>query len=409
MQRLFWHFYLFIFLVLLGVGWAVEQLWQQWQPDAEPPWLASYSQLLHQQLQQPSEQWQQQLSLPYVAVAADSISWLPAEQQQLEQGLLLTLFETDSVYFYYQQQQQLWRIGPLPLQQAGDTIWFTLLFFLLLAVAVALWLWPVARDIRSLQQSLTQFSADRDSTLSLPAHSFIAPIADSFSHMREHIRDLVNLQREMTHAVSHEPRTPIARLSFALEMASGLSAQERDLMSADVRELQQLVDEILDYARLETGKMPLHIQQIDLNELINNLQEKLALLPGAELSLQLPTQAMVFADAHYLERALQNLLVNAKKYARQQIRLTLQQHQQYWQLDVEDDGPGIPQPLRQEILKPFFRVEASRNKQAGGFGLGLAIVHRVMQWHQGSVSVQDSSLGGACFSLRLPLQQNRRL
>jgi two-component system OmpR family sensor kinase len=180
-------------------------------------------------------------------------------------------------------------------------------------------------------------------------------------------------------------------------------------MSADVRELQQLVDEILDYARLETGKMPLHIQQIDLNELINNLQEKLALLPGAELSLQLPTQAMVFADAHYLERALQNLLVNAKKYARQQIRLTLQQPQQYWQLDVEDDGPGIPQPLRQEILKPFFRVEASRNKQAGGFGLGLAIVHRVMQWHQGSISVSESSLGGACFSLRLPLQQDRRL
>ena len=175
-------------------------------------------------------------------------------------------------------------------------------------------------------------------------------------------------------------------------------------MSADVRELQQLVDEILDYARLETGQLPLQLQHIDLNELINNVQEKLAPLPGAAISLYLPPHATLYADAHYLERALQNLLVNAKKYARQQIRLTLRSQQQYWQITVEDDGPGIPAPLRQDVIKPFFRVEASRNKQAGGFGLGLAIVHRVVQWHQGSLSIGDSSLGGASFSLRLPQQ-----
>lgn len=405
MQRLFWHFYLFIFLVLLGIGWAVEQLWQQWQPDSTPPWLHSYVSLLQQQLQQPPAQWQQSLSLPFTAVPADSISWLPAEQQQLASGQVISLFEADTVYFYFQQQQQLWRIGPLQLQQQADTIWFTLLFFLLLAVAVALWLWPVARDIRSLQRSLMQFSANRDSTITLPARSFIAPIADSFQLMREQIRDLLNLQREMTHAVSHELRTPIARLSFALEIASGLTVEERDLMSADVRELQQLVDEILDYARLETGQLPLQLQYIDLNELINNLQEKLAPLPGPAIRLQLPPRAMLYADAHYLERALQNLLINAKKYAHKQICLTLRQHKQCWQIQVEDDGPGIPAALRQDILKPFFRLEASRNKQGGGFGLGLAIVQRVIQWHQGSIRVSDSSLGGACFSLRLPLQQ----
>ena len=116
-------------------------------------------------------------------------------------------------------------------------------------------------------------------------------------------------------------------------------------------------------------------------------------------------EAVRDADAHYLERALQNLLINAKKYAHQQIFLTLRQHKQCWQIQVEDDGPGIPAALRQDILKPFFRLEASRNKQGGGFGLGLAIVQRVIQWHQGSIRVSDSSLGGACFSLRLPLQR----
>lgn len=409
MQRLFWHFYLFLFLVLLGIGWAVEQLWQQWQPDTSPAWLNSYTQLLQQQLQQPAALWQSQISLPYAELSPDSISWLPQEQQQLQQGNIVTLFEADNVYFYYQQAQQLWRLGPLPLVQQEGATWFTLLFFVLLAVAVALWLWPVARDIRSLQQSLSQFSSNSDSSIAVPAHSFIAPIAQSFRQMSLQIRDLLNLQREMTHAVSHELRTPIARLNFALEMATQLPEDERRLMCEDVRELQQLVDEILDYARLETGQLPLQLQQINLTELIINLNEKLLPLPGAVVSLNLPEQALLFGDGHYLERALQNVLVNAKKYARQRITLTLQLQQQQndWHIAIEDDGPGIPAAMREEILKPFFRLEASRNKQGGGFGLGLAIVQRIVQWHQGSISVSNSAtLGGARFCLRLPRRQS---
>lgn len=402
MQRLFWHFYLFIFLLLIAAGWTVEQLWQQWQPTIEPPWLASYSQLLQQNLQQPPAQWQQLIPLTITAQPLDSISWLPAEQQRLQQGAVLSLFDTEQVFFYYQHDGKLWQLGPLPLTEADGASWFTLLFFIILAVAIALWLWPVARDIRQLQLNLQQFSVNTDTRLQLPAHSFIAPIADSFQQMSLQIKDLLKLQREMTQAVSHELRTPIARLSFALEMAQQLPEQERQLMLQDVRELQQLVDEILDYARLESGQLPLQMQQIDLSELIINLQEKLSPLPGAAIALQLPQQALLFGDGHYLERALQNLLVNAKKYASARIELTLQQHKQYWEIKVSDDGPGIPTELWQDVLKPFFRVEASRNKSAGGFGLGLAIVQRVAQWHQGSLQVGRATLGGACFTLRLP-------
>lgn len=400
MQRLFWHFYLFIFLVLLGAGWTVEQLWQQWQPAAEPPWLGSYTSLLQQQLQQ--QQWQDKIPLSASKLPADSISWLAHELQQLQQGKVLTLFETEQVYFYYLTDDTLWRLGPLQLQQNDGATWFTLLFFLLLAIAVALWAWPVARDIRTLQHSLQQFSANTETQLQLPAHSFIAPIAHSFAQMSNQIRDLLKLQREMTHAVSHELRTPIARLSFALEMANQLPEQEKQLMLQDVRELQQLVDEILDYARLESGQLPLQMQQIDLTELISNVQEKLTPLPGAAIKLVLPSNAMLYGDGHYLERALQNLLVNAKKYACQHICVTLRRHNNFWKIVVEDDGPGVPSALQQDILKPFYRVEASRNKHSGGFGLGLAIVQRVAQWHQGSISVTDSALGGACFTLLLP-------
>lgn len=402
MQRLFWHFYLFIFLVLLGSGWAVEQLWQHWNPPAQQPWLASYTALLQQQLQQPASTWPDTIPLTILAQPADSISWLADELAQLQQGNVISLFEAEKVYFYYLSNQQLLQLGPLTLVQNDGASWFTLLFFVLLAIAVAAWLWPVARDINSLQHSLTKFSVNIDTTLQLPSRSFIAPIAQSFQQMSMQIRELLKLQREMTQAVSHELRTPIARLSFALEMAQQLPEQERQLMLQDVRELQQLVDEILDYARLETGQIPLQMQQIDLTELIANVQEKLEPLPGAAIILQLPEHAVLYGDGHYLERALQNLLVNAKKYAVQHIRLRLSKHKQCWQLDIEDDGPGIPEHLRQEIFKPFFRVEASRNKQAGGFGLGLAIVQRVAIWHKGDIGVMQSTLGGAHFVLRLP-------
>lgn len=402
MQRLFWHFYLFIFLVLLGLGWAVEQLWQQWQPAAEPAWISSYTAMLQQQVQQADMRWTQALGIDASRLEPGAVSWLPQEQQQLAQGKVITLYEADKVYFYYQSASALWRFGPLTLAQDDGATWFTLLFFVLLAIAIALWLWPVARDISALQQGLQQFSRNPDTKLTLPARSFIAPIASRFQQMSNQIRDLLSLQREMTHAVSHELRTPIARLSFALEMASQLPEADRQAMLQDVRELQQLVDEILDYARLEAGQLPLQLQQVDLVELLNNLQEKLAPIPGAVISLHLPDKLSWYCDGHYLERAVQNLLLNAKKFAVSQVTLTLSADQHACYLSVEDDGPGIAPGLREQVLQPFYRIEASRNKRDGGFGLGLAIVQRVVQWHRGNITVGESALGGARFELRLP-------
>lgn len=402
MQRLFWHFYLVIFLVLLGSGWAVEQLWQKWQPNLEPAWLASYEKQLANGLSQPSQQWPNFIDLAISAVEFDSISWLPAEQQQLQQGKIIKLFQADAVYFYYLQQDQLWRLGPLPLtQESHATAWFNLLFFVLLAIALALWLWPIARDIRKLQQGLHSFDQHNKIDLTLPKHSVIAPISQSVQQLTEQVTNLLNLQREMTQAVSHELRTPIARLNFALEMAHQLPSDERKMMLQDVRELQQLVDEILDYARLETAQSPLNYQHINLTELLTNLQEKLSPLPGAAISMQLTAEAMCYGDGHYLERAIQNIIINAKRYAKQHIKLSLLPISAGWQVVVEDDGPGIPAALRQQVLEPFYRQESSRNKQGGGFGLGLAIVQRIMQWHNGHINISDSALGGACFTLTL--------
>ncbi|WP_337880358.1 ATP-binding protein [Rheinheimera sp.] len=399
MPRLFLHFYLFISLVLVGIGWTVERLWQQVHAEQVPAWVLVLAGQISQQLkQQQLAANSHDLVLPVTALPEGSILWSDAELQQLQQGEVIPLFTKDQAFFYAMQQQQLWQLGPLDLTDDSQVpgYWFSLLFLGLLAVAVWLWLWPVARDLQRLKQQLQQGQSPVEA---LPVRSFIAPIAHSFQQMRQQIERLLGLQREMTQAVSHELRTPLARLSFALELSS-LPETEKELMLKDVKELELLVDEMLDYARLESAQPALDWQQVDLTELLQNLCEKLSPLPGAAIETRLPPVALWWCDAHYLERAVQNLVVNAKRYAKSRVLLSLQLTATDCLLQVDDDGPGIPAAQRAEILKPFVRLDPSRQKGFGGFGLGLAIVCRVLEWHQAELEVQSNSWGGARFVLR---------
>lgn len=400
MSRLFLHFYLFISLVLIGIGWTVERLWQETQTQI-PSWVLLVTDSLQTQL---STQTLPEAKLPSALRAtllpAGSILWSDTELKQLESGQVLPLFTQDQVFFYAMQQGQLWQLGPANLADSTvPSYWFSLLFLGLLAVAVWLWLWPVARDIQQLRQQL----AKTDATVAVPSRSFIAPIARSFEQMRQQIQRLLGLQREMTHAVSHELRTPLARLSFALEL-SALAEDEKQLMLNDVKELEQLVDEMLDYARLESVKPQLKIQQVDLLELLQNLVEKLSPMPGAAIELHAMTGCTYSCDGHYLERAVQNLLMNAKRYALSKVKLSLITTEDAIDILVEDDGPGIAPEQRAEILKPFVRLDQSRQKGFGGFGLGLAIVCRVLEWHNACIEVEQSTLRGAAFRIKLPLK-----
>lgn len=338
-------------------------------------------------------------ALEATLLPAGSILWSEAELAALKAGQVVPLFTTDQVFFYAMQQGELWQLGPADLTESTvPSYWFSLLFLGLLAVAVWLWLWPVARDIQMLRQQLS----NPNGVAAVPVRSFIAPIALSFEQMRQQIQRLLGLQREMTQAVSHELRTPLARLSFALEL-SALPTDEKQLMLNDVKELEQLVDEMLDYARLESTQPQLKLQQVDLSELLQNLVEKLSPLPGAAIELKAGPSCVYVCDGHYLERAVQNLLVNAKRFARDKVLLKLDSTQNAVEITVEDDGPGIALEQRAEILKPFVRLDPSRQKGFGGFGLGLAIVCRVLEWHQASIEVGESSLGGASFRIKLPL------
>ncbi len=229
--------------------------------------------------------------------------------------------------------------------------------------------------------------------------------------MSKRIQSLLQAQRELTEAVSHELRTPIARINFHLtlledNLADRLKSSDRKYIEGiynDADALEGLVDEILSYARLEQAQPELHMLEFDLAAALEDLLTDIhPLKPEIDIQLKLPVICSVTADAHYLIRACKNLMVNAQQYAEQQITVVLKEEKHVYRLSVEDDGPGIAAEDKEHIFTPFKRLDPSRNKAFGGYGLGLAIVFQIMRWHHGTVYVEDSPLGGSSFVLQWP-------
>lgn len=228
-------------------------------------------------------------------------------------------------------------------------------------------------------------------------------LAYSFDSMSTHIQRLLKVQREMINAISHELRTPIARLRFGLEVlkddAEDTQVSSIDALELDVEELNTLVDEVLTYGKLEEGSLALNFEKTSIGPLLHDIVDhNQSLLNNLDVQVEVGEQDIVNADAHHLNRALQNLILNAAKYANSKIKITFSADEERWQVDIEDDGPGIPLEDRDKVFIPFQRLDNSRTRASGGYGLGLAIVQRIAFWHGGAVLVDESDIGGAKFS-----------
>jgi two-component system sensor histidine kinase RstB len=220
--------------------------------------------------------------------------------------------------------------------------------------------------------------------------------------------------------VSHELRTPVARLRFGLEMLGDAATPEArrkylDGMDGDIQDLDGLVDEMLTYARLEQGAPALNFQRVDLDALLDQvigelspLRREVTVSRGDCLSSAQGDDAWVDAEPRYLHRALQNLVSNAMRHAQAHVLISYQVGASQCRIDVEDDGPGVPQSAWERIFTPFLRLDDSRTRASGGHGLGLSIVRRIIYWHGGRALIAKShNLGGACFSLSWPRVQGK--
>jgi signal transduction histidine kinase len=227
--------------------------------------------------------------------------------------------------------------------------------------------------------------------------------------MAGRITQLLSAQRNLMHSVSHELRTPIARLEFGMQILQDASHdpqtnQRIQAMQGDLSELNTLVSELLNMAKMDQHQA-LQLQMTDAKEFV---QSCLANLPPKPAHISLNYQCEdglrhVMADQRLLVRAVDNLLKNAFKYAESAIHFAITQHgSDGWRIAVEDDGPGIPDNEREKIFEAFYRLDRSRDRSTGGFGLGLSIVKQIIGLHRGVVSISESHLGGARFEIVLP-------
>ncbi|MFP1682652.1 ATP-binding protein [Alloalcanivorax sp. C16-1] len=289
------------------------------------------------------------------------------------------------------------------------------LALLLVAVSTYLQVRPLQTRLRRLGRAVKRLGGgDLAAYADVRGNDPIGQVASTFNGMTAHIRRLIEAQREMTRAVSHELRTPVARLRFGLEMLADCESAEerRDKLNAldrDIEQLDQLIDEILTYARLEEGTPNIDFQPVYLREICEQLAGELDGIRG-DIAIEVEGDAdlTVDGDPRYLHRILQNLVTNALRYAASRVRMTLREEGGYRVLDVDDDGKGIPEHQRERVFKPFARLDKSRHRASGGYGLGLSIVKRIIEWHGGEIRVSESDWGGARFRVILPRHQRQQ-
>ncbi|MGC3871849.1 ATP-binding protein [Halomonas sp. GXIMD04776] len=294
------------------------------------------------------------------------------------------------------------------------TLGLVLVSLIVLAGAIYLIVRGVETRMTRLEKAATRIAGGYlDTRVKVESSDFMGRLGMAFNGMAAQVQSLLRAQQEMIRAVSHELRTPVARIRFAAQMVEDMTEQEavrRQLkgIDGDIEELDQLIDEILTYARLgsdNASSVSIDADSIECRAMAQRVVEALSSLhPDIRIEVAPGEEIEVIAEPRYLQRALQNLVANACRHAESRVLIRLTQDARAVRLDVEDDGPGVPEGDRMDIFKPFARLDNSRARRSGGYGLGLSIVQKVMLWHGGSVIVDESQqLGGARFSLLLPV------
>lgn len=345
----------------------------------------------------------------------------PAQVIKLDAGDIAIDHDGDIMYHRLGTSSQVLVVGPLASSRNPELaermpleLRLRLLTWSLTGVifGIALWFWvrPVWRDLEALRQTARDLGDGNFESRAPSARSqLFAPLSDTMNGMAERVQQLIATHKELSCGISHELRTPIARMRFALEMLSETDEQSErqrlwSMMEADLDELDHLIDTSLTYARFEREAPAAHFSRVLLDTWLTQEVDSVRLL-GRDLSItvdttQLPETQEVDLDRKAMPYALRNLLRNAFKYANRQIAVSAHLDGEQIVLHVDDDGIGIPEGEREHIFSAFTRLDRSRDRSTGGYGLGLAIARRVLELHGGTALAEASPLGGARFTLR---------
>ena len=243
-----------------------------------------------------------------------------------------------------------------------------------------------------------------------------AELVRDFDRMAERLQTLVSAQRRLLTDISHELRSPLARLSVALELARQRSGDDAssalDRIDREASRLNEMIQRLLTLVRLESGGDSLEKSPVHLEQLIQEIAKDAAFEAQnrhCQVEVEIVAGCVVSGNPSLLHSAIENVVRNAIRYTEEgtsvRIRLETEEDSGGSQavVRVTDSGPGVPEDALEKLFRPFYRIDDARGRQTGGAGLGLAITARAVSLHGGSVRAINRPEGGLLVEIRLPL------
>ena len=262
------------------------------------------------------------------------------------------------------------------------------------------------RPLRVLNDGVTRLG-EGDLAVTVPSttRDEFSTLTDAFNRMAGRVREMVTARDQLLIDVSHELRSPLTRMKVALELMPDDAQRAR--LSSDVAEMERMISGLLELERLRTGRGVTLTRQ-DIVPIVRAVAASYKdRSPGVEFATDGGRELYADVDAERIQTVMRNLIDNAVKYSlpdSKPIRVTVETGEHRAAVRVSDDGVGIPREDADRIFEPFFRVDRSRSKESGGYGLGLSICKRVMEAHGGRIAFESGSGRGASFVLTFPEQ-----
>ena len=279
----------------------------------------------------------------------------------------------------------------------------------------------LTRPIQRLSRATNQFAAGDLGLRVAPTmggrRDEITDLAHDFDHMAEQLQALIGSQKQLLSDVSHELRSPLARLQVALGLArqreQNQANVELDRIEREAERLNELIGQLLSLTRLESGTKLSHSGPIDLDALLTEIAENTdfeARAANRQVRIVDSIPATIEANETLLRSALENVVRNAANYTDENtsVDISLQhdrEHTGWLLIQVRDHGPGVPDEMLTKLFEPFVRVGNARDRESGGYGLGLAIAERAIRLHGGEISANNEPCGGLTVRIRLPAAQ----
>jgi signal transduction histidine kinase/protein-S-isoprenylcysteine O-methyltransferase Ste14 len=263
------------------------------------------------------------------------------------------------------------------------------------------------RPLRSLGAGVARLSeGELDVVVPIDSRDEFGVLTNGFNQMVGRIRAMLQARDQLLLDVSHELRSPLTRMKVALELLP--EGENKKGMASDLSEMEAMISELLELERLRDGRGIRTVRQ-DLLPIVREVADTFREQPPGVRVVTAVGEILLDVDGDKLRTVLRNLVGNAVKYSladSHAVEISVVENIDTVEIRVRDDGPGIPESESANLFEPFFRVDRSRSKKTGGYGLGLSICKRIMETHGGSITVENNPKRGASFIARLPMARN---